>query len=670
MRRLTSVSLLCTLLLISISSAQQTSTTGVPNLIRYSGTLKEAEITAPSGPVGVTFAIYKQQDGGAPIWLETQNVTPDTHGQYSVLLGNTTAAGLPDDLFSEQEQRWLGIQVQAQAEQPRVMLVSVPYAFRAHEAETLGGLPASAFVKAAPTSEVPGGPSTDASTAVNAVATAASGKAKPLTSAPGTPGYIPIWLGGTSFIDSMMYQTAAGNVGVGTTTPVAKLDVNGGINAATVYEIGGATVLSNSPGAPFNLFVGVGAGTGNTTGLDNTFVGTSAGMHVTAANGNTFSGAGAGYGNTSGGSNTIYGYAAGYSYSLSLTGSGNTFVGATSGHEDTSGYDNTFIGNAAGYNNTTGLNNTALGAMSGMNNTTGLDNTFVGTSAGENVTTANFNTFSGAGAGYGNTSGSSNTIYGYAAGYSYSLSLTGAGNTFVGATSGHEDTSGYGNTFIGNAAAYNNTTGSNNTALGSMSGLTSPTLTNATAIGANAAVSESNALVLGGTGANAVNVGIGTPSPASALDVVGTVKLEGSGNGVVFPDGTKQTTAAGAGGVTSWNGRTGAVVPQAGDYNFSQISGKLGGSEFSGTYSQAVTLSNSSNVLYGDGSHLSGIVVQTIAGCISEAGSPPGCPCNGRLEQCIGISNGGFCQVTSQTGGCSASAPNNSYGSCTVCRPN
>ena len=32
-----------------------------------------------------------------------------------------------------------------------MLLVSVPYAFKAHEAETLGGLPASAFVKAPPT---------------------------------------------------------------------------------------------------------------------------------------------------------------------------------------------------------------------------------------------------------------------------------------------------------------------------------------------------------------------------------------------------------------------------------------------------------------------------------------------------------------------------------------
>jgi hypothetical protein len=132
------------------TSAQQTSTTSVPNLIRYSGTLKDAQgaATSSSTAVGVSFSIYKQQDGGAAVWMETQNVIPDSNGQYSVVLGSTTAAGLPDDLFSQQEQRWLGVQVQGQAEQARVLMVSVPYAFKAHEAETLAGKSISDFVLA------------------------------------------------------------------------------------------------------------------------------------------------------------------------------------------------------------------------------------------------------------------------------------------------------------------------------------------------------------------------------------------------------------------------------------------------------------------------------------------------------------------------------------------
>jgi hypothetical protein len=61
--------------------------------------------------------------------METQHITPDKSGQYTV--------------------RWLAVQVSGESEQPRVLLVVVPYALKA-AAETVGGLPPSAFVLAAP----------------------------------------------------------------------------------------------------------------------------------------------------------------------------------------------------------------------------------------------------------------------------------------------------------------------------------------------------------------------------------------------------------------------------------------------------------------------------------------------------------------------------------------
>jgi len=133
--------------LVPAAFAQLASPLTVPNLVRYGGTLRDANgASISSTTVGVTFAIYKQQDGGAPIWMETQNVNSDASGNYSALLGSTTATGLPADLFSQPEQRWLEVQIQGQAEQPRVLLASVPYAFKAHEAETLGGRSVSDFV--------------------------------------------------------------------------------------------------------------------------------------------------------------------------------------------------------------------------------------------------------------------------------------------------------------------------------------------------------------------------------------------------------------------------------------------------------------------------------------------------------------------------------------------
>src|SRR5581483_8305824 len=62
-------------------------------------------------------------------------------------------------------------------------------------------------------------------------------------------------------------------------------------------------------------------------------------------------------------------------------------------------------------------------------------------------------------------------------------------------------------------------------------------LTNATAVGANAIVSASNAVVLGGTGASAVNVGIGVAAPADALDINNTV---GANLIVGYQNGTKK----------------------------------------------------------------------------------------------------------------------------------
>src|SRR6516164_7181794 len=122
MRSPTCVALLFTVFSVTaVSPAQQASTTAVPNLINYSGTLiLPSGSGLPAKTVGVTFAIYRHQDSGAPLWVETQNVTPDSTGHYAVLLGSTRAEGIPADLFNTQEQRWLGVQMQGQAEQPRV----------------------------------------------------------------------------------------------------------------------------------------------------------------------------------------------------------------------------------------------------------------------------------------------------------------------------------------------------------------------------------------------------------------------------------------------------------------------------------------------------------------------------------------------------------------------
>jgi hypothetical protein len=65
-------------------------------------------------------------------------------------LGSTTSQRLPGDSFDSGGGALVRRPTEGQAEQPRVMLFSVPYALKAGDAATVGGLPPSAFVLAAP----------------------------------------------------------------------------------------------------------------------------------------------------------------------------------------------------------------------------------------------------------------------------------------------------------------------------------------------------------------------------------------------------------------------------------------------------------------------------------------------------------------------------------------
>ena len=102
------------------------STPAVPRVVRLTGTLVPANGLPPSPVETVTLAIYADEAGGAPLWQETQYVTLDGAGRYSVLLGATQPEGLPVDLFASGEARWLGRRFEraGEPEQARVLLVN------------------------------------------------------------------------------------------------------------------------------------------------------------------------------------------------------------------------------------------------------------------------------------------------------------------------------------------------------------------------------------------------------------------------------------------------------------------------------------------------------------------------------------------------------------------
>src|ERR1017187_500573 len=267
-----------------------------------------------------------------------------------------------------------------------------------------------------------------------------------------------------------------------------------------------------------NTFFGYQAGNSNTTGIQNTFIGQQAGYNNLTGYWNTFVGDSAGYSTTSGYRNTSIGY---QSLLNNTTGWFNNAFGHKTLYSNTTGSDNMAVGQAALYGNITGIHNIAVGNYTLETTTSGGNNTAVGYAALYN----------------NNDATGDNTAVGYNAMY---ISTSGRSNTAIG-TSALTSTTGNYNTAIGNNVGGSNTTGSNNTFLGTNANPASGALTNATAIGYNATVGASNSLVLGGTGANAVNVGIGTTTPSAQLHI-GAGTASANSSPLKFTSGTNLTT--------------------------------------------------------------------------------------------------------------------------------
>ena len=235
MRVLLVLIFLCPSALFAQSSPGASSAT-VPRLINISGTYRPAD-GQPAGAVEtVTVSIYADQEGGAPLWQETQTIALDGQGRYSLLLGAGQPDGIPAAVFGSGEARWRGTLFEraGEVEGARVRITSVPYALRASDADTLGGRPASAYVLAPPARESGG----------SRVEAASSDKETPTANIvlAGTPNLLAKYVNGSDVGNSAVYE-ANGMVGVGTTTPLDYVhvrfnDPNGATTGLAVQNLG------------------------------------------------------------------------------------------------------------------------------------------------------------------------------------------------------------------------------------------------------------------------------------------------------------------------------------------------------------------------------------------------------------------------------------------------
>lgn len=222
----------------SLASEQNEPRT-VPRLVKFSGTLAVSPNEPPSVR-SISFTLYAEQEGGAPLWTETQNVTPDITGHYSVLLGAESTGGIPADLFASGEPRWLGVRVNEDGrEQPRAQLVSVPYALRAGDAATLAGHPATDYLLASAVN--PGTqPATVNPTKDPALSDDGTGSAN----------FLSKFVNGTTVGKSAVFESG-GKVGIGTTSPAYSLHINNasGIAMAVVQNDPNSAGMFFKPGS-------------------------------------------------------------------------------------------------------------------------------------------------------------------------------------------------------------------------------------------------------------------------------------------------------------------------------------------------------------------------------------------------------------------------------------
>jgi hypothetical protein len=198
-----------------------TAATPVPRSVPFNGQVLKASGEAHTGAVALTFALYTDQTGGTPLWTEQQQVTLDSAGRYAVILGSASADGLPADAFAAGTPRWLGVQTDGEKEQPRFMLLSVPYALKAGDADTIAGKPPTEFVL-----------STHLSDSVKSTLKEEGYTPKPSNPTASTIGRLAKFIDVANGTGDSVVTESGGLIGINTASPCCPFHVN----ASTTYQ--------------------------------------------------------------------------------------------------------------------------------------------------------------------------------------------------------------------------------------------------------------------------------------------------------------------------------------------------------------------------------------------------------------------------------------------------
>ena len=210
--------------------------TSVPRVVRIDGTVPP-DTPVAAGTVAIGASIFDAETGGTLLWDETQVVNLDAQGHYTVYLGGSRSDGLPAPVLTASTPLWLSLQVAGGAPQARVPLTSVPFALRAADADTLGGLPPSAYLRADAAADTATGAAAD----TNGTSAARTRSTDPLVST-GTANYIGKFTNAVDLTSSILFENT-GRVGVNTTNPLDIVhsrftDTSGSLTGLAVQNLG------------------------------------------------------------------------------------------------------------------------------------------------------------------------------------------------------------------------------------------------------------------------------------------------------------------------------------------------------------------------------------------------------------------------------------------------
>jgi microcystin-dependent protein len=112
-----------------------------PNILSFQGRVTDLSDTPITASTSLTFKLYNVSSGGTALWTGSCNVTPDQDGVFDVLLGEECGSAIPETVFSENTDTYLGITVGSDSEMsPRQRVSAAAYAINA---DTLDGFDSS-----------------------------------------------------------------------------------------------------------------------------------------------------------------------------------------------------------------------------------------------------------------------------------------------------------------------------------------------------------------------------------------------------------------------------------------------------------------------------------------------------------------------------------------------